>query len=36
MFMDGFMHLYKAGILKREVFDDIDLQERANAGETDG
>ena len=33
MFMDGFMHLYKAGILKREVFDDIDLQERANAGE---
>ena len=33
MFMDGFMHLYKAGILKREVFDDIDLQRRANRGE---
>jgi len=34
MFMDGFMHLYRAGILKREVFDDLDLQQRANAGET--
>jgi len=33
MFMDGFMHLYTAGILKREVFDDLTLQERANAGE---
>ncbi|MGY6631949.1 MAG: acetyl-CoA hydrolase/transferase C-terminal domain-containing protein [Wenzhouxiangella sp.] len=33
MFMDAFMHLYQAGILKREVFDDIDLQRRANAGE---
>lgn len=33
MFMDGFMHLYTAGILKREVFDDLVLQERANAGE---
>ncbi|TVQ34301.1 MAG: acetyl-CoA hydrolase [Wenzhouxiangella sp.] len=33
MFMDGFMHLYQAGILKREVFDDIELQQRANAGE---
>ncbi|MFU8832568.1 MAG: acetyl-CoA hydrolase/transferase C-terminal domain-containing protein, partial [Wenzhouxiangella sp.] len=33
MFLDGFMHLYQAGILKREVFDDLDLQERANAGE---
>jgi len=33
MFMDGFMHLYRAGILKREVFDDIELMRRANAGE---
>jgi len=34
MFMDGFMHLHEAGILKREVFDDLDKQRRANAGET--
>lgn len=34
MFMDGFMHLYRAGILKREVFDDIELQRRANRGES--
>ncbi len=34
MFMDGFMHLYQAGILKREVFDDLELQQRSNAGET--
>lgn len=33
MFMDGFMHLYRAGILSREVFDDLELQRRANAGE---
>jgi acyl-CoA hydrolase len=33
LFMDGFMHMYRAGILKREVFDDEDLQQRANAGE---
>jgi acyl-CoA hydrolase len=33
MFMDGFMHLYRAGILSREVFDDLELQQRANAGE---
>lgn len=32
MFMDGFMHLYRAGILKREVFDDITVMRRANAG----
>jgi acyl-CoA hydrolase len=36
MFMDGFMHLYRAGILKREVFDDLELQQRANAGEDVG
>lgn len=34
LFLDGFMHLYRAGILKREVFDDIDLMRRANAGES--
>ena len=34
LFMDGFMHLYRAGILRREVFDDLELQRRANAGET--
>ncbi len=33
MFMDGFMHLYRAGILRREVFDDLALQKRANDGE---
>jgi len=34
MFMDAFMHLYQAGILKREVFDDIDTQQRVNRGES--
>lgn len=33
MFMDGFMHLYRAGILAREVFDDLEVQQRVNAGE---
>jgi len=32
MFLDGFMHLYRAGILKREVFEDITVMRRANAG----
>lgn len=32
MFLDGFMHLYRAGILKREVFDDERLQSQANDG----
>ena len=32
MFMDGFMHLYTAGVLKREVFEDITVMRRANAG----
>ncbi len=35
MFMDGFMHLYRAGILRREVFDDPEIQARANAGRLD-
>ncbi|MEE4329263.1 MAG: acetyl-CoA hydrolase/transferase C-terminal domain-containing protein, partial [Wenzhouxiangella sp.] len=33
MFMDGFMHLHRAGILKREVFDDLETQRQANAGD---
>jgi acyl-CoA hydrolase len=32
MFMDGFMHLYRAGILTREVFDDLNTMRKANAG----
>jgi len=32
MFLDGFMHLYQAGILKREVFEDEHLQNLANDG----
>ncbi len=34
MFMDGFMHLYRADILKREVFDDLELQQQVNAGQS--
>ncbi|UZE95263.1 acetyl-CoA hydrolase/transferase C-terminal domain-containing protein [Alkalimarinus alittae] len=30
MMVDGFMHLYKAGILKREVFDNVDIQTLLN------
>ena len=30
MMVDGFMHLYKAGILKREVFDHAELQTLLN------
>ncbi len=30
MLVDGFMHLYHAGILKREVYDDTHLQELLN------
>ena len=33
MMVDGFMHLMQAGILKREVYDDLETQERANRGE---
>jgi len=32
MFMDGFMHLYRAGILKREVFEDASHQAQSDAG----
>lgn len=33
MFVDGFLALYEAGILKRRVFDDMALQTAINAGE---
>jgi acyl-CoA hydrolase len=39
MFMDGFMHLYRGGILSRRVYDDIERQRAANhagAGSTPG
>ncbi|WP_214000979.1 acetyl-CoA hydrolase/transferase C-terminal domain-containing protein [Arsukibacterium sp.] len=36
MFLDGFMHLYQAGILKREVFEDEALQRQANDGDMAG
>lgn len=32
MVMDGFMHLRKAGILRRHVFDDLGLQRVLNSG----
>ena len=32
MVMDGFMHLRRAGILRREVFDDLGLQRLLNCG----
>jgi len=32
MVMDGFMHLRRAGILRRRVFDDLALQRLLNAG----
>lgn len=32
MFMDGYMHLYRAGILKRRVYEDLAVQQ----AETDG
>jgi hypothetical protein len=35
MFMDGFMHLYQAGILKREVFDDLERQRAARGNAPD-
>jgi acyl-CoA hydrolase len=33
MLVDGYLWLYRAGILKRRVFDDLDTQRRADAGE---
>ena len=32
MVVDGFVHLYKAGILKRRVYDDLPLQRLLNEG----
>lgn len=36
MFVDGFLRLIEAGIVKREVFEDPALQERADAGDDPG
>ncbi|HVF35718.1 MAG TPA: acetyl-CoA hydrolase/transferase C-terminal domain-containing protein, partial [Candidatus Saccharimonadia bacterium] len=33
MIMDGFMHLRRAGVLRRRVHEDAEQQRRANAGE---
>ncbi|MDI9246727.1 acetyl-CoA hydrolase/transferase C-terminal domain-containing protein [Marinobacter sp. CHS3-4] len=33
MFVNGFMHLIKSGIVKRCVYDDIDLQRLLNSGQ---
>lgn len=35
MFVDGFLHLYKSGILKRQVFDFTELQVLINDGRLD-
>lgn len=32
MFVNGFMHLIKAGIVKRKVYDDLDIQRLLNEG----
>ncbi len=32
MLVDGFMYLYKSGIIKRKVYDDLPLQRLLNAG----
>jgi acyl-CoA hydrolase len=32
MVMDGFMHLRRGGVLKRNVYDDVDLQRSLDAG----
>jgi acyl-CoA hydrolase len=35
MFMEGFLHLYQAGILKRKVYDDLALQTKLNDGQSE-
>ncbi len=35
MFVDGFLHLYEAGVLKRRVYDDENLQQLLNDGRVD-
>jgi acyl-CoA hydrolase len=32
MFVNGFMHLIKSGIVKRQIYDDLDLQRLLNEG----
>lgn len=33
LFVEGYLDLYRAGVLKRRVFDDIETQRRADSGE---
>ncbi len=33
LLVDGYIALYRAGILKRRVFDDVEIQRRADAGQ---
>lgn len=33
MFVEGFLQLYRAGVLKRRVYDDLDIQTAVNTGE---
>ncbi|MCX7545754.1 acetyl-CoA hydrolase/transferase C-terminal domain-containing protein [Marinicella gelatinilytica] len=33
MFVEGFMHLYKSGIIKRKVYEDADIQRLLNEGQ---
>ncbi len=33
LFVEGYLHLHRCGILKRRAFDDIETQRRADAGE---
>src|SRR5262249_49961883 len=33
LFVEGYLFLYRAGILKRRAFEDAEMQGRANAGE---
>ncbi|MFK7733113.1 MAG: acetyl-CoA hydrolase/transferase C-terminal domain-containing protein [Pseudomonadales bacterium] len=35
MFVNGFMHLLKAGVLKRKVYDDLGIQQLVNSGQLD-
>lgn len=33
MFVEGFMHLYRAGIIKRKVYEDAEIQQLLNEGQ---
>ena len=35
MFVEGFMHLFKAGIIKRKVYEDAEIQQLLNEGRID-